>query len=192
MGLDMFLRASVHVARYDHNQKDTELGDDLLQVLTRHTGIPFEAVQQPSNSINVEVTAVYWRKANAIHQWFVDNVQNGVDDCGTYSVSAEDLQRLADLCDEVLSKIEMEDGQIHTSTVYSGGDTTAIVEDGKVIANPEVAEALLPTTSGFFFGSTAYNEYYIEDLRYTRDRLRELLAIPTAGRSLWYEYHASW
>ena len=23
-----------------------------------------------------------WRKANAIHKWFVDNVQDGVDDCG--------------------------------------------------------------------------------------------------------------
>ena len=23
----------------------------------------------------------YWRKANAIHKWFVDNVQDGNDDC---------------------------------------------------------------------------------------------------------------
>ena len=28
----------------------------------------------------------YLRKANAIHKWFVDNAQNGVDDCGYYPI----------------------------------------------------------------------------------------------------------
>ena len=29
----------------------------------------------------------YWRKANQIHKWFVDNVQGGIDDCRPYPVS---------------------------------------------------------------------------------------------------------
>ena len=33
----------------------------------------------------------YWRKANQIHKWFVDNVQDGVDDCGEYKVTKEQL-----------------------------------------------------------------------------------------------------
>ena len=36
----------------------------------------------------------YWRKANAIHKWFVDNVQWEEDDCGVYEVSHDQLKRL--------------------------------------------------------------------------------------------------
>jgi len=36
----------------------------------------------------------YWRKANAIHNWFVQNVQKGKDDCRAYSVSTDDLRKL--------------------------------------------------------------------------------------------------
>lgn len=45
----------------------------------------------------------YWRKANAIHGWFVRNVQNDVDDCGTYIVTKEQLEELKILCESVLS-----------------------------------------------------------------------------------------
>lgn len=45
--------------------------------------------------------AGYWRKANAIHKWFVDNVQDGVDDCGEYEVTQEKLAELANLCRHV-------------------------------------------------------------------------------------------
>jgi hypothetical protein len=29
----------------------------------------------------------YWRKFNALHSWFVTNVQIGIDDCGAYEVT---------------------------------------------------------------------------------------------------------
>lgn len=44
----------------------------------------------------------YWRKANAIHRWFVENVQNNVDDCGTYDVSLTQLSELLTIVDMVL------------------------------------------------------------------------------------------
>lgn len=44
----------------------------------------------------------YWRKANHIHKWFVGNVQNGIDDCGEYEVSAEKLNELLSVCRKVL------------------------------------------------------------------------------------------
>jgi hypothetical protein len=50
----------------------------------------------------VIVEALYWRKTNAIHKWFVDNVQEGKDDCGHYYVSREQLAELRDLVKEVL------------------------------------------------------------------------------------------
>lgn len=33
----------------------------------------------------------YWRKINHIHNWFVENVQSGNDDCETYEVTKDHL-----------------------------------------------------------------------------------------------------
>jgi hypothetical protein len=44
----------------------------------------------------------YWRKSNQIHGWFVENVQKGVDDCGEYVVSLDQLKALKGLCEAVL------------------------------------------------------------------------------------------
>ena len=47
----------------------------------------------------------YWRKANHIHKWFVDNVQDGEDDCREYDVSIEQLHELRNICFDILSKL---------------------------------------------------------------------------------------
>ena len=51
----------------------------------------------------IEEEAGYWRKSNAIHGWFVDNVQEGVDDCKQYYVSQEKLEELLGLVKQVLT-----------------------------------------------------------------------------------------
>ncbi len=43
-----------------------------------------------------------WRKASQIHKWFVENIQEGVDDCVNYVVGIKDLKLLRDLCSIVL------------------------------------------------------------------------------------------
>ena len=53
--------------------------------------------------VHVEVTAAYWRKANQIHKWFVDNVQGGNDNCGEYYVSQEKLKSLLELVNTALA-----------------------------------------------------------------------------------------
>ena len=88
----------------------------------------------------------YWRKANQIHQWFVDNVQGGEDNCQKYFVSIEDLRGLVTLCEGLLVK-----------------------------RDPELAEEELPTASGFFFGDTEYNDWYWQDLEDTVNQLRPVL-----------------
>lgn len=57
-----------------------------------------------------------------------------------------------------------------------------------VIANPELAEQLLPTGSGFFFGSTDYNEYYFGDLNDTLGIINRCLE----SKFEYFEYQASW
>jgi hypothetical protein len=42
----------------------------------------------------------YWRKFNALHGWFVENIQNGVDDCGSYEVTKEQLFDLLKVLEE--------------------------------------------------------------------------------------------
>lgn len=43
----------------------------------------------------------YWRKANAIHKWFVDNIQDGNDDCKDYKIDIEYIIKLKEVCEQV-------------------------------------------------------------------------------------------
>ena len=64
----------------------------------------------------------------------------------------------------------------------------AVVTD--VLENKGKAQGLLPVESGFFFGSTEYDEYYWEDLEYTRKMLEEILAEDNTNASFYYQ--SSW
>ena len=83
MGLDMYLTARVALA-----------GDESVSV----EGLDSLGLTPAA----VEYDLGYWRKANAVHGWFVRNVQDGVDDCSAYPVLIEDLRTLRDLCVKVL------------------------------------------------------------------------------------------
>jgi hypothetical protein len=56
--------------------------------------------------------------------------------------------------------------------------------------NPALAEELLPTQEGFFFGSTEYDEWYMESVKETHDKLSVLLDKIPDGWS--FKYQASW
>ena len=57
-----------------------------------------EFADPDSPGATVSVTVAYWRKANQIHSWFVQNVQGGEDECQPHHVSREQLRDLRDLC----------------------------------------------------------------------------------------------
>jgi hypothetical protein len=61
----------------------------------------------------------------------------------------------------------------------------------KVVNNHELSEELLPTTSGFFFGSTEYDEWYYESLQEVIDTLLPDLD-KGEGDNSYYIYRASW
>ena len=67
--------------------------------------------------------AMYWRKANAIHKWFVDNVQYGEDDCKEYTVYPEQLVELRDLCRKVLATKEEAERLLPTQSGFFFGGT---------------------------------------------------------------------
>lgn len=167
MGLDMYLTRRVYIgAEYEH-RKVTGTID--IAIDGKPVNIDFKKVSYIIENVG------YWRKANQIHHWFVENVQEGEDDCKEYCVSQEQLKELYALCKEVKEKCYLVPGVLHTGTQYSNGQTKELSEMGKVIGNPEIAEELLPTSSGFFFGGTDYTEYYMQDIEETIAILEPLL-----------------
>lgn len=95
MGLDMYLNKRVYIgAQYAHNNVTGTIS------LKDRNGKRFPIDRRKVSEV-IEA-ACYWRKANMIHAWFVQNVQNGEDDCGTYDVSGDQLAELRDLCKKAL------------------------------------------------------------------------------------------
>lgn len=154
MGLDMYLSAKKYLSKY-FDPADSEK----INAINDMFGI---AGEEDGDYGAQEVTfrVAYWRKANAIHQWFVDNIQDGTDDCGEYGVPRESLEELMALCEQI-------------------------------IASPKKGKDLLPTANGFFFGSTEYDEYYLDDVRYTVERIKKILADTAFTRCDFY-YQSSW
>ena len=92
MGLDMYLSAKRYLWDFGENN-DNEIINAVGKLIPEMAG---HRVKQ------IEVEIMYWRKANAIHKWFVDNVQDGVDECQEAYVSADKLVELQQVCQMVM------------------------------------------------------------------------------------------
>lgn len=148
MGLDMYLESRKKIEGYDkedyvriyekfeENYSKFKPGDMIENV---------EVLKRGSDDFHYSSLTqeeAYWRKFNALHAWFVKNVQNGEDDCGSYPVSRGQLLDLLSL----LKRITKNN-----------------------------ANKLLPAQSGFFFGSTDYDEWYFQDVAETILKLTHIL-----------------
>lgn len=164
MGLDMYLTKELYI----------DFGTKIKSVIVENEKVGEINITENVKTIRIE--AGYWRKSNQIHSWFVNNVQEGNDDCKEYWVSMEDLEKLRAVCKEV----EVEYGV------------------GKMLDDISIKklESLLPTSSGFFFGDTEYNEYYINDIKSTIKIIDEALASAKEyegkGISVDFYYQSSW
>ena len=86
----MYLTASRFISAYDKNKV---LAKKLKSAFPKMKSFRIEEVR---------FSVGYWRKANQIHKWFVDEVQKGEDNCERHSVSKEQLESLRQLCKDVL------------------------------------------------------------------------------------------
>jgi hypothetical protein len=154
MGLDMYFSAKKYMSKY-FDAADVERIEKINDIFGV-TGI--EDGDYGAQEVTFRVA--YWRKANAIHKWFVDNCQGGLDECQETWISREQMQQLIDICKEILK-------------------------------DRKKADELLPTASGFFFGSTTYDEWYERDLEYTVERFEKILADPAFEKADFY-YQSSW
>ena len=137
---------------------------------------------------------MYWCKANHIHAWFVDNVQNGYDDCRSYIIEPEKLKELLVVCEKVIEGSNLVDGLIIVSEAWNSKRNIweAEREPGRVIEDPTVANDLLPTREGFFFGNYEYDEFYLDDVYETRDWVERILADRQSGVPGDIYYRSSW
>ena len=110
MGLDMYLSARKHINKIEWDKldrdSDTKYSDatasqwtDVVNAAGVDTLVDVESIY----GVDVMVNVGYWRKCNQIHKWFVDNVQNGEDDCGEYYVSNAKLKELVYTCTVALT-----------------------------------------------------------------------------------------
>jgi hypothetical protein len=172
MGLDMYLEVRKYVNKFDFSKFDRRndewppaVSEDYASVLAAAPA----GIDKYSDlgGINVSYPVGYWRKANAIHGWFVSNVQDGNDDCGSYHVYREQLSALAETCDLLM--------RAPVGAGYS-----------------ELANDLLPPTAGFFFGNYEIDEYYRQDMKYTKEMIDHVLSVVPDNYDWSFYYSSSW
>lgn len=89
----------------------------------------------------------YFRKFNALHSYIVKTFANGIDNCQDIILYKEDVEQIKKVLDDVLNAHQ----------------------------HAEKAKEILPTQSGFFFGSTDYDEFYFDDVKDAAGLMQNLL-----------------
>ncbi len=107
----MYLSARKHINKIDWNKLDRDSDTKYSEATTpqwndvvKSAGVDTLVDKESIYGVDVSINVAYWRKANQIHKWFVDNVQGGEDNCGEYYVSREKLKELLTTCRQALFK----------------------------------------------------------------------------------------
>ena len=116
-GLDMYLYKRHYVQRWDHIPAEKQFA-----VTVTRGGEPFPAIK-PERVTYVTEQVGYWRKANEIHRWFVNNVQDGEDNCQPFPVDAEELRKLLATVTAVLDRKEKPEEALPTQSGFFFGGT---------------------------------------------------------------------
>ena len=101
----MYLSARKHINKINWNKLDhnvdtkySEATDQQWFDVVNSAGLDTLVDIESIYGVDVSVNVAYWRKVNSVHGWFVNNVQQGEDNCGEYYVSHEKLKELANTC----------------------------------------------------------------------------------------------
>ncbi len=157
MGLDMYLSASKYL--WDVRGEDKAIAEAIASAVDNPN---LKGVETKS----IDYSVGYWRKANAIHHWFVENCQGGIDDCRQAWISEDSLNELLSICKNVLLLKE------------------------KLPGSKDEIISLLPTCEGFFFGSTDIDDEYFKDVESTVHIVEKALVLCGEGLDIYYQ--SSW
>lgn len=159
----MYLKAKKYTSKYS-DEKYKKINVKLWELF---------GLEQSDNLGSAEISfeCGYWRKSNQIHNWFVQNVQDGEDNCEEHEVSRKQLIELKELCEKIV-KILSEQKRVKTM-VKSRFDEKEY--EHELYTQTEEIEDLLPTKQGFFFGGYEYDEYYLDDMNNTIEIINKCL-----------------
>lgn len=174
MGLDMYLSARKYISGWESSyarneeaakagRKEVELFDSVIGAI----GLERDDISVEMPAMNISIEVAYWRKANAIHNWFIENVAyENIDNCEPMRVEREQLSDLVEVLGEIVALGDAPDRM-------------------------EKANEILPTEGGFFFGSTEYDEYYWESILWSYKKLKGIIDNPKFD-GFDFQYQASW
>ncbi|ENH98128.1 hypothetical protein J416_01479 [Gracilibacillus halophilus YIM-C55.5] len=166
MGLDMGLFAVPKIEGMDLHQmlnienklSDLDRTDRQLYQKVKKYMTTYELFGNEYLTIISKV--MYWRKANHIHNWFIQHTMNGIDDNPAITeVKEQDIRNLCYDCASVLQ-------------------------------DESRATEILPTLPGPFFGSTAYDSFYLYEIERTLDKLSDELSSTFFQKN--YVVYQSW
>ncbi len=118
MGLDMYLNKRTYVQNWDFMSEEEKHEISVKKNKKEHPYINPKRINYICEQVG------YWRKANAIHKWFVEHVQGGVDECQESSVSTEKLKELLDICKKVKKNPKLAPELLPTQGGFFFGDTS--------------------------------------------------------------------
>lgn len=118
--------------------------------------------------------AIYMRKVNCVRKWCAENLEN-FEDNGLTNFPKEKFKELIGTMHKTIIEAGLSNIYGYYQCIQDGwfedenwdlytevrAFLSAQENQEKVI---EVGERLFPTLSGFFFGGTEYNEWYVADL----------------------------
>lgn len=152
MGLDMYLTKRIYIdAEYNHRNIS---GSIQITQDGKEIPIKFDRIKYIEESVG------YWRKANHIHKWFVDNVQSGKDDCEQYDVSKAQCEKLLELCKKIKNKESRPEEVLpRESGFFFGGTDYDEYYERDIDSTIEIMETIL-------FECDASKDYFGFDLYY--------------------------
>jgi hypothetical protein len=158
MGLDMYLSGKVYISNSKFINDEMVPNEDFKKIVK----VLPEGTYADSDAggLMIDVPVAYWRKFNALHDYIIKNHNNGEDRCEPVNLNKPELVQLLDILTNLM----------------------------KEPLGSDYAKENFPTASGFFFGSTAYDEYYIAEVRRTIKILRKLID----SNYDYFVYESSW
>jgi hypothetical protein len=117
MGLDMYLYKKTFLTTGKHWEESKR------QTITVETGGVVDQNIKPERVSFITETVGQWRKANQIHNWFVKNVQEYIDDCKEHQVSIEQLEELLETCKKVVMSLAIAEELLPTQSGFFFGST---------------------------------------------------------------------
>lgn len=117
MGLDMYLYKKTYVKNWNHMSES-----ERHEISVNRGGKPVTHIK-PERISNIVEEVGYWRKSNQIHNWFVENVQEGVDNCQESYVDPEKLRELLSVCKQVKEDTSQAEVLLPTQSGFFFGGT---------------------------------------------------------------------